>query len=399
MNFRVFFAAIVGLAVSVYMVKILVGTGSAEMAKDPNMVTQKHIAPPPVAKKTGPQPKAFVPEFEFKFGRMGVGESRSHDFVIQNIGEGPLTIKMGKTTCQCTYADLKEGDERIIPPGQSQTVKLTWKPEYPTDQFSKGTEILTDDPDQDQNRIFLRVMGIVGTPVTVFPAAQWSCPDVLDDKPAVCVGSVASGILDDFHVLSIESRGVPMEFELAPLEGEHLERANRAKFGYEVKLKIKPDMQMGNFAFPITIKTDVPVTGEQVEPGKLAEFEVLVAGVRRGPIRFAGPGWVDEKMAVAMGNFEIAAGKEVVIPVFVRNAPAEGFQLTKPPEVMPPDLKVELIRGEKSEGKSQRSSLKVSYPPGAPRVEHRVMNPGTIHLWTNHPDAPEMEILVYLISH
>lgn len=395
MNLRVFAAAIVGLGISITAVVMLLGTGSSEIAKNPNQLPKPHIEAPPVV-KTGPQPKVSVSEVEFQFGAMEVGDSLSHDFVFTNVGEVPLTIRMGETTCQCTYGDLKKGEERKILPGESQNIKLTWKPEGPNEQFSKGADILTDDP--VQSKVSLRVVGVVGARIAVFPQGEWLCPDVLDDKPAICVGAVAAGVLEDFKVTSVESRGMPMEFELVPLDLEQL-RTVQGAFGYQVRLTVKPDMQMGAFVFPVTIKTDVPEKGEHASPGKLTEFEVLISGVRRGPIRLAGSDWIEDKMAIRMGSFEVSAGKQVQVPMFIRNAPAEGFQFTKPPETTPPDLKVELVRDDKADGKTQRFVLKVAYPAGAPRVDFRALNPGKIRLFTNHPQSPEIELLVYVATY
>ena len=347
MTVRVLAAAILALIVSIFAAVKLVGVGPSAAAQNPNLVNRVVIEPPPVV-KSGPHPKVSVSEMEFAFGRMEVGESRSHDFVFTNLGEAPLTIKMGETTCQCTYGDLKKGESRKILPGESQKVKLTWKPEFATDHFSKGASILTDDPTHES--VGLKIVGIVGSRIAVTPAKEWPCPDVLDDTPVVCTGTVASGTLDDFKVTAIESRGTPLEYELMPLEGDQLKRVQGA-FGYQVRLTIKPDMQMGAFVFPITIKTDVPEAGEHAVPGKMSEFEVLISGVRRGPVRFAGPDWVEEKMGIRLGAFEAATGKQLLVPMFIRNPPSDGFQLTKPPEVTPADLKVEVVRDEKSEAK------------------------------------------------
>ncbi len=394
MSLRVLAAAIVGLAISIIGVVMVIGIEPAAVSQNPNLINHPVIEPPTIA-KSGPQPKVSVSETEIEFGRMEVGESRSHDFVFTNVGDAPLTIKMGDTTCQCTYGDLKKGEERKILPGQSQNVKLTWKPEVQTDHFSKGANILTDDP--TQTSIGLKIVGIVGSRIAVVPDREWLCPDVLDDKPSLCTGMLVSGVLSDFEVSSIESHGSPIEFELSPLDETQL-HSQHASSGYQVRLTVKPEMQNGAFAIPITIKTNVPEKSEPGGPGKLFEFNVLISGVRRGPIRFAGPEWIEDKMAIRFGSFEASAGHQLLVPMFVRNPPAEGFQLTKAPETIPADLKVELIREDKSEGKTQRYFLKLDYPAGAPRVEHRTQDPGKIRLFTNHPHAPEIEVVVYLAA-
>lgn len=399
MSWRVMLAAVLALVISVVVVLKLMGTGPNPVTANPNLIEKavQDKTPLPIA-KGGPQPKVSVSEVEFHFGRMQVGQERSHDFIFTNLGEAPLTIQMGKTTCQCTYGDMKEGEARRILPGQSQTVTLTWKPEFATDEFSKGADIWTDDPDQAQQKISLRAVGIVGARFIVRPEKEWPCPDLVDDKPVVCTGVLGSGVLKDFNITAVESRGTPLEFEVEPLKGEDL-KANQSGFGFRVKLTVKPDMQMGVFAFPVTIKTDVPEEGEKAAPGKMTEFEVLISGVRRGPIRLAGPDWIEAKMGIGLGSFEAAVGKNILVPLFVRNPPEEGLQLTKPPEVTPPDLKVEIVRDKKSAGKAARLFLKVEYPAGAPRVSFRNLEPGTIKLFTNHPHAPELELHVYFAAY
>src|SRR6185369_10235732 len=61
---------------------------------------------PPVS-KAPPYPKAVMDETEFEFGRMEVGEERSHVFMIRNEGDAPLIIKQGPTTCQCTVGSVE----------------------------------------------------------------------------------------------------------------------------------------------------------------------------------------------------------------------------------------------------------------------------------------------------
>jgi hypothetical protein len=394
MSLRVLAAAFVGLAISIIGVVMVIGIEPAAVSKNPNKVNIPVIEPPVVA-KSGPQPKVSVSETEIEFGRMEVGESRSHDFVFTNVGEAPLTIKMGDTTCQCTYGDLQKGEERKILPGQSQNVKLTWKPEVQTEHFSKGANILTDDP--TQKSIGLKIVGIVGSRIAVIPDREWPCPDVLDDKAAHCTGMLVSGVLKDFKVSSIETHGAPIEFELSPLDESQLQ-SQHASAGYQVRLTVKPEIQTGAFAIPITIKTNVPEKSESGDAEKLFEFNVLISGVRRGPIRFAGPEWIEDKMAIRLGSFEASEGKQLLVPMFIRNPPADGFQLTKAPETTPSELKVELVRDDKSEGKAQRYFLKLDYPAGAPRVEHRIQDPGKIRLFTNHPHASEIELIVYLAA-
>jgi hypothetical protein len=274
---------------------------------------------------------------------------------------------------------------------------LSWKPTGSTDHFSKGAEIFTDDP--KQLSINLRVTGKVADSVSIFPGNEWECPEIYDDKPVICRGGVISTILESFQVTAVEARGKPLKFEVKAMTPDQLNDSRKATSGYEIRVTVPADMDMGAFRFPIVVRTDVPVKNETGEDSdKKVEFDVTVRGARRGPITFAGQNWLEDKMAVTFGQFESSKGKEVSLPMFVRNAPADGLKLTKPAEVTPPDLRVEIIPESKGAGRSQRFTLKVSYPPNLPVIDYQGVTPGRIHLSTNHPGAAEIDLSVYMSS-
>lgn len=76
----------------------------------------------PFLPKDQPQPKIAVTEDFYDFGTIGATDIVSHVFIIQNIGEGPLTISRAYTTCGCTTADFSA---TTIPPGKAVVMTLT----------------------------------------------------------------------------------------------------------------------------------------------------------------------------------------------------------------------------------------------------------------------------------
>ncbi len=77
----------------------------------------------PFLPKDGPQPKIALLEDFYNFGSVGSTEIASHDFVIANRGNAPLTLSRAYTTCGCTTADFTG---TVIPPGKVVVVTMNF---------------------------------------------------------------------------------------------------------------------------------------------------------------------------------------------------------------------------------------------------------------------------------
>jgi hypothetical protein len=77
----------------------------------------------PFLPKDGLQPKIVLLEDSYNFGSVGPTEIATHDFVIANQGEAPLTISRAYTTCGCTTADFTA---TVIPPGKVAVVTMKY---------------------------------------------------------------------------------------------------------------------------------------------------------------------------------------------------------------------------------------------------------------------------------
>ena len=77
----------------------------------------------PFLPKDGPQPKIVLLEDFYNFGSVGPTELVTHEFVIANQGEAPLTISRAYTTCGCTTADFTA---TVIPPGKVSVVTMVY---------------------------------------------------------------------------------------------------------------------------------------------------------------------------------------------------------------------------------------------------------------------------------
>ena len=139
----------------------LVPNGSGEIEFGP-----KHLAPlPPPA--NGPPPQVAVEgSGEFDFGRADKEVEHRHDFIIRNVGKGPLTLEKGATTCSCTVSEIERTE---VPPGGSTKVTVQWKAKS-IGPFRQSAQVRTNDPDPDRQTLDLIVSGEIVSSYRMEPA-------------------------------------------------------------------------------------------------------------------------------------------------------------------------------------------------------------------------------------
>src|SRR4029079_3243929 len=95
----------------------------------------------------GNRPRIEVPETRYDFGTMQRGTSKSHEFVIRNVGTAALTLRKGKTSCKCTLSQVPNAS---VPPGGSTKVKLEWSAKAGGGEFTQSAQVETSDPLQSE---------------------------------------------------------------------------------------------------------------------------------------------------------------------------------------------------------------------------------------------------------
>lgn len=350
--------------------------------------TKSDFEAPPISRK-GPYPKAVIDGTEVKFGRMEVDEERSHVFNVRNEGAAPLVLVNGHATCQCTVGEIESGE---LAPGQSTRITLKWKPKKQAEEFSQSADILTNDPEQQV--ITLRITGIVAPRLVTNPPDDWYITAVSDDKPSNFEGVVYSSMYDKFNISALECASPLVSAEALPLEKTLLE-ANKSLCGYKIRVTVQPEIPIGEFSFPLTIKTDIPDRASPDNPKKMLEQRVLITGHRRGPIRILGTAYNERDMSVSLGTFDAKVGKKVTLILFAKGTPPEGLKLIEPPEASPAELRVSLEPEEKSKETHPRYMLSFEYPANAPRITCKGKDFAKVVLHTNHPAAPVIELRVF----
>ena len=338
---------------------------------------------------TGPHPKVVVDESTFDFGRMVLGGSDRHTFLIKNEGEAVLQLSEPQMTCQCTVA--KAAPETIAP-GETGEITLEWKPTSATDTFNKGATIRTNDPDTPE--ITLAILGIVDQPVVTEPVGAWQVGDISGKEDISVTGYVYSRVLDGFEVTSWESENELLDVTITPMSAEALKERD-ATSGAQIEATLEPSIPVGKFETEFLVKTNA-------KEKELQEVTIQLEGTRLGPIQILptpGTHWNPKAMAVDLGRFNASEGAEAAVFLFVGGMPeGETFQV-KSVESDIDGITATLEHEESApQAARQRYQLTFKAAAGIAPQTRRSKDSANIVLKTNHPEAKEMKFFVQFIA-
>ncbi|TWT52163.1 DUF1573 domain-containing protein [Allorhodopirellula solitaria] len=178
------------------------------------------------------------------FGVMRPDEKGEHQFVVKNVGDAPLVLKVGASTCKCTVGEL--GDE-MLEPGEQTEVTMSWTVTTNKNTFGQSAELRTNDPAQVAIRF--EITGSVVRDVRLFPEE-------------ITFGEVAAGDDIDLDVsvftfmdhpvtagevkFSDETINEFADFEVEPFEPSEQDGVNEAADqGFRVHATLHPGLKQG----------------------------------------------------------------------------------------------------------------------------------------------------------
>jgi Protein of unknown function (DUF1573) len=352
------------------------------------------LDPRPVIAPKGPYPKVAIDKTELEFGRMEVHQKSTHSFTVRNEGEAPLVLTQGPSNCQCTISNLTK---RSIDPGESAEVTIEWQAVSQVEQFLKEAEIYTNDPERQS--IKLSIIGGVSPRLIVLPEKDWVITNLQEgDAPTAIEGLIASPLNADFQVVAVECESPFVKTSVAPLTEVEREQF-QGRHGFKIIANFEPGMPVGSFRYPVKIRTNLLERKTNGELGDTyMEPTIYITGNRVGPFRLMGPEWNERYGSISLGSFAASKGKTVSLPLLVRGAPEEGIKFNV--EGCDPDfVKVEFVPDLRFASSAKKFTLKVSYPPGSPRMIRRDETAGTIKISTNHPNASEIVFKLYFTAY
>ena len=240
-----------GVGVGMSIAHFEMGSYSTRYGDDEFMTTEK------VAGNQAQQAKVVVVNgSEFDFGVMERNGTRSHRFEIKNVGNTPLKLEKGETTCKCTINKLVDG---VLEPGQSVKVELEWiaKEVGPDMVFMQTADIKTNDPARKVLRLTVRGDIITTVKVVPSPLVMSSITASRGAEGEVLVYSYRTDDLD-FLETTIDPELVDLiEAVVEPISADELAKDKLAQSGKKLKIRLKAGLPLGALDQTVWLKTNL----------------------------------------------------------------------------------------------------------------------------------------------
>ncbi|MBM4011880.1 MAG: DUF1573 domain-containing protein [Planctomycetes bacterium] len=349
----------------------------------------------PGADVSGPAPRAAAPETRHTFGTIGTGATGSHEFVVENSGNAPLTLRKGTTSCTCTVADFDaatggapDGTKEVAP-GETARIRVQWQGKPPGGPFRQQATVLTDDPRRPE--IVFTVEGtvvptwraepdLIALPRLSASSGERATADVFTygTEPP----SVQEAVVDDPEVAPLVSLATE------PLPADTIAAATGATGGFRLTVDVKPGLPIGPLREVVRVSFTMP------EP---FVAEIPLEGTVGGDLVMAGPGWDSARQALLLGTVSGKTGLRTRVFLTAKGPHRESVRPTVR-EVVPESLQVTVGEGSPiGTGGVVRIPIDIVVPPGSRAVNHLCSQQGPagrIVLVTGHPDSPEFTIPV-----
>jgi len=357
---------------------------SQDATSSKERAAQKQSERPEVS-KTGPYPSLVAEEKQYLFGRMEIDEEGEHRFEIRNEGEAVLELSTGKSTCQCTKFEL---ESRRVEPGESTWLTVRWKAKTRDNSFRHGGDVYTNDPENEA--LLFTVEGAVDAPVEMLPLKIWDVGAVYADRPGIMSAGLGSRIYDDFTIESIAYESEFVEVNAVPMTADVL-KDNNYLTGYELKIRVAPEIPSGRFSADVTIN---------VSCAKIPLVATIQA-VKRGTIQvLPAPGTIfaPDEMMVRLGHFRASAGRSVKLQLIVNEKGMdEPFQITSV-NAEPSFVQATLEPISEPANDVGRYWLHLKIDAGKPRVSYNSDSPARIEIETNHPTDSQIVLAMEMSS-
>jgi hypothetical protein len=318
------------------------------------------------------------------FGVMDRYAKRTHEFVLRNEGDAPLTLALGPTTCKCTFGTLQtEG----LMPGESTSVTLSWDAKTEGEKFEQSAEIITNDP--LRRAVHLTVHG------DVIDLVRPEQEEIYFNNISANESTAASLNIHAFkgESLSIDkveyTRPEHKDFykiSFAPLASDELESTPRATSGVKMAIELQPGLPIGSLDQTIRLTTNV-------QPD--APLEIRVFGNVAGDIVLSGAKTNAEHRVVMLGTLSQSEGASHTVYLLVKGPYRDQTELSLASVEPATGIAVELGPPNRDNPRIVRYPLSIEIPKGTTPI-NRLTGPAStkVHIAATHPDTKELTVQV-----
>lgn len=297
---------------------------------------------------------------EYDFGMMQHGAEMSHSFVFRNVGDGPLVLEMGESTCKCTVGELETS---VLSPGEETEVTLTWKAQAYLEDFAQAATIKTNDTENLE--VSLRVSGKIAQSFVMEPnklvLGTISDTEKVEKTFYVFTYLEDSKTVQDFLWTDPKTRNmVDIQVEKVPVDTEAFPQHKNAFAAHRVNVTIQPGVPLGPLSARVQFHSD--------QEDRVGSLELPVTGTVVGELELQGGPSFDTRLnLVDLGNIKSSEGASVTIFLFIHGDRRE--EIIPEIESVHPENALRVTLGE-----PKRTSARVLYPivfevpKGAPEV-------------------------------
>ncbi len=330
-----------------------------------------------------PGPRVHVEGDVHDFGRLDPLTSHEHSFVIRNVGDGPLELTEGPTTCKCTMARL---NNRTLAPGEMTTVAVRFNTGRDL-EYNHSATIYTNDP--RQKVVQLKIKGEVEALLRCEPP-ELVFSRIEPGQTASASTLVLSQVWDDLELTEVTPArpGITCTWEDASPEDLQALHATSAK---RLTVTLPDDLEEGYLSVPVQIVARCRGCENPTEAD--CELHIQAKVLRR--LCVYGPD-VDVKGTILMGR--ITQGQGASLKLLLKLRDPEKNLIVRQIKTNPDFLQV---RVEPHEIDQQADvglyDLYIDLPKDAPTFRLAPNKLGLIRMEFDHPRVGHLELPVDLI--
>ncbi|HZL90506.1 MAG TPA: DUF1573 domain-containing protein [Pirellulaceae bacterium] len=334
-----------------------------------------------VAAETGVHglPRAAVPVTDYDFGTMDPMTTGVYDFAIENVGDAPLTLKQGPTSCKCTLSGLSA--DKLLP-GQTGKVRLEWFTGSKVTRFQQTAVIYTNDP--TQRAIGLGVTGKVKMLIG-FDRQEVIAERVEPDKPLVKEVLLYSQVWSKFEVSQFRCSLPGVTFA-----AEALDAKDGGDFQplsvQRIKITIPGTLRQGDFHDTLRF-TVRPLDPE----GKPHDISLALHGKVLRRLSIYGQG-IDGDGAIDLGTVPRGVGKKLTLVMKVRD-PQTDLNVENV-RVKPEFLKAS-VKPHVEESAHGLYDLSLELPAEVPPCTYLGLPSGELKIDFDHPRIDDLTLEVH----